>query len=60
MYIQGHPQNKFHVATYGHPTKVGFMEIDHMWKAEKWDPEALMNLYVKAGREIFRRPGQPS
>src|SRR5579872_418573 len=25
MYIQGHPQNKFHVERYGHPSKFGFM-----------------------------------
>jgi hypothetical protein len=38
MYIQGHSQNKFHLAKYGHPTKFGFMEIDNLWKAENWDP----------------------
>ena len=37
--------------TYGHPTKVGFMEIQNRWKAENWDPEALMDLYVKAGAQ---------
>src|SRR5580698_8187530 len=31
MYIQGMPQYDFHVKTYGHPSKVGFKEIDHMW-----------------------------
>jgi alpha-L-fucosidase len=25
------------------------MEIDHLWKAERWDPEALVKLYVAAG-----------
>src|SRR5579883_1766988 len=53
MYIQGHPQNVFHVATYGHPSKVGFKDIDHMWKAENWRPEELMQLYVKAGAKYF-------
>jgi len=53
MYIQGHPQNKFHVEKYGHPSKFGFMEIDNLWKAEKWEPEALMQLYVKAGARYF-------
>src|SRR5580765_6121618 len=46
MYIQGHPQYEFHVKTYGHPSKFGFMELDHLWKADKWDPKALMDLYV--------------
>src|SRR5579872_1366222 len=31
MYIQGHPQYKFHVERYGHPSKFGFMEIDNLW-----------------------------
>jgi alpha-L-fucosidase len=53
MYIQGHPQYDYHVKTYGHPSKFGFMEIDNLWRAEKWDPNALMDLYVKAGAKYF-------
>lgn len=53
MYIQGHRQYDHHVRTYGHPTKVGFMEIQNRWKAEHWEPEALMDLYVKAGARYF-------
>ncbi|MGA2194313.1 MAG: alpha-L-fucosidase [Bryobacteraceae bacterium] len=53
MYIQGSAQNKYHVEHYGHPSKFGFLEIDHLWKAENWDPEALMQLYVKAGAKYF-------
>jgi len=53
MYMQGHPQNLFHVANYGHPSKFGFMEIDNLWKAERWDPHALMQLYVNAGAKYF-------
>lgn len=53
MYIQGHKQYEYHVANYGHPSEVGFMEIDHRWTADKWDPEALMRLYVEAGAQFF-------
>lgn len=53
MYIQGHPQYNYHVAHYGHPSKFGFMEIDNLWKAEKWQPEELMQMYVKAGAKYF-------
>ena len=42
-----------HVKNYGHPSKFGFMEIDHLWKAEHWEPEKLMDLYVKAGAKYF-------
>jgi alpha-L-fucosidase len=53
MYIQGTRQNKFHVERYGHPSKFGFMEIDNLWKAERWEPEALMGRYARAGAKYF-------
>jgi alpha-L-fucosidase len=53
MYIQGDAANAFHVKTYGHPSDFGFMEIDNRWKAEHWDPAALLDLYVKAGAKYF-------
>jgi alpha-L-fucosidase len=53
MYLQGNWQYDHHVETYGHPTKVGFMEMQNRWKAENWDPEALMDLYAKAGAKYF-------
>lgn len=53
MYIQGHPQYGHHLETYGHPTQVGFMEMQNRWKAENWDPDALLDLYVKAGAKYF-------
>jgi alpha-L-fucosidase len=58
IYIQGSPQYEFHCKTYGHPSKVGFKEIDHMWKAERWQPEQLMDLYVKAGAKYFYALGR--
>jgi alpha-L-fucosidase len=53
MYIKGTPDYEYHVKTYGHPSKFGFMEIDHLWKADKWDPEKLMALYKRAGAKYF-------
>ena len=53
MYIEGSADYKFHLANYGHPSKVGFMEIDHLWKAEKWDPGRLIALYKRAGAKYF-------
>ena len=53
MYIQGHGQYNFHVRTYGHPSKFGFMELDNLWKADKWEPEKLMALYKRAGAKYF-------
>jgi alpha-L-fucosidase len=53
MYIQGMDQNKFHVEHYGPPSSFGFMEIDNLWRAENWDPEMLMKLYIAAGAKYF-------
>ena len=53
MFIQGDEFYLHHLANYGHPSEFGFMEFIPMWKAEKWDPEALMKLYKKAGARYF-------
>ncbi|HWX41130.1 MAG TPA: alpha-L-fucosidase [Blastocatellia bacterium] len=53
MYMQGSPQYDYHLKTYGHPSKFGFMEIDNLWKAEHWEPEKLMALYKRAGAKYF-------
>jgi len=53
MYIQGNAQYNIHVQKYGHPSEFGFMEIDNLWKAEKWDPHALVDRYKKAGAKYF-------
>ena len=34
------------------------MEIDNLWKAEKWEPEKLMALYKRAGAKYFVVAGQ--
>jgi alpha-L-fucosidase len=53
MYIQGERAYRHHLAAYGHPSEFGFMEFIPMWKADKWDPNALMKLYKKAGAQYF-------
>jgi alpha-L-fucosidase len=53
MYIQGSPQYDYHVKTYGHPSKVGYKDLIPQFKAERWDPDHLMDLYVKAGAKYF-------
>jgi alpha-L-fucosidase len=53
MYIQGNGQNTSHMRNYGHPSEFGFMEIDNLWKAEKWDPQALVDRYKRAGAKYF-------
>jgi len=44
---------KYHIEHYGHPSQFGYKDIIPLWKAEKWDPERLMQLYKKAGAKYF-------
>jgi alpha-L-fucosidase len=53
MYMQGCPQYDYHVKTYGHPSKTGYKDLVPLFKAAKWDPKLLMDLYVKAGAKYF-------
>ena len=53
MYIQGTPQYLYHLRHYGHPSVFGYKDICALWKAERFDPDALMDLYVKAGARYF-------
>lgn len=65
MYIQGNtwafpdlaPAYTYHLNKYGHPSEYGFKDIIPLFKAEKWDPEALMKLYKKAGARYFMAMG---
>lgn len=53
MYVQGTPQYRYHLRHYGHPSKFGYKDICALWKAEKFNPEELMELYVNAGARYF-------
>jgi len=57
IYIQGSDQNKYHVATFGHPSKFGHKDICRMWKGDKFEPDHLMELYKKAGAKYFMSMG---
>ena len=57
MYIQGERQYKYHVEHYGHPSKFGFKDIIPTWKADRFDPDFLMDLYKKAGAKYFMSMG---
>ena len=53
MYEEGNKHYKYHLEHYGHPSEFGYKDIIPLWKAEKWDPERLMQLYKKAGAKYF-------
>lgn len=53
MYVEGSDQYRYHWRTYGHPSKFGYKDVVKLWKAEAFDPEALMDLFVDAGARYF-------
>jgi alpha-L-fucosidase len=53
MYKFGDADYKFQCAKYGHPSKMGFKDVIHQWKAEDWDPKHLISLYKRAGAKYF-------
>ena len=53
MYIEGHRQYEYHLKTYGHPSKFGYKDTIPLWKAERFDPKALIQLYTQAGAKYF-------
>lgn len=53
MYIEGEKAYRWHVAHYGHPSKFGYKDLLPLWKAERFDPDALMARYVRAGAKYF-------
>lgn len=57
MYIEGTPQYEYHLRHYGHPSKFGYKDLCALWKAEKFDPEGLMDKYYKAGARYFMSQG---
>ncbi len=53
MYKEGSDQYNYHLEKYGHPSVFGFKDVIHTWKAEKWDPEQLVEFYRKIGAQYF-------
>ncbi len=53
MYQEGNSAYKYHLEHYGHPSVFGYKDIIPLWKAEKWDPDKLMELYKKVGAKYF-------
>jgi alpha-L-fucosidase len=53
MYIEGSAQYRYHVNTYGHPSKFGYKDIIPLWKAENFDPDSLVRRYKEVGAKYF-------
>ena len=44
---------KYHLEHFGHPSEVGYKDLLHLWKAEKFDPDELIKLYKEVGARYF-------
>ncbi|MBV9850288.1 MAG: alpha-L-fucosidase [Armatimonadetes bacterium] len=53
LYVEGHDQYRHHWRVYGHPSQVGYKDIVPLWRAENFDPDGLMRLFVEAGAKYF-------
>ena len=49
MYVQGSPAFKHQVETYGPQSKFGYKDFIPMFRAEHFDPNAWLDLFVQAG-----------
>jgi len=58
MYREGTPQYKYHVKTYGHPSKFGYKDFIPMFKGEKFDPDEWAELFKKAGAQFAGPVGE--
>jgi len=53
LYLEGHPDYLYHLEHYGHPSKFGYKDFIPLWKAERWDPDGLLDLFKRAGAKYF-------
>ncbi len=49
MYLAGRPEFQHHVETYGPQAKFGYKDFIPMFRAEKFDPDAWVDLFARAG-----------
>ena len=53
MYRQDSASYKWHVEHIGHPSQFGYKDLILSWKAEQFDPDALIARYKAAGAKYF-------
>ena len=49
MYVPGNPAFQHHIATYGPQSKFGYKDFIPMFRAEKFDANAWIDLFARAG-----------
>jgi len=53
MYEENRPEYAYHVRRFGHPSEFGYKELIPMWKAERFDPDAWLDMFKDAGARYF-------
>ena len=53
LYMEGTETYKYHLQHYGHPSEFGYKDVLPLFKAERWDPEALVERYKRCGAQYF-------
>lgn len=57
MYQEGNEVYKFHLGNFGHPSVYGYKDICHNWVIDRWNPDELMDLFVRMGARFFMAMG---
>lgn len=57
MYYEGSGQNQWHYEHFGDPDVFGFKDVCNAWKAQNWNPDALVELYKRVGARYFMALG---
>lgn len=45
--------HRYHVEHFGHPSQFGYKDFIPIWHADRFDPEALADLYAEAGAQFI-------
>ena len=53
LYLQGTSDYRWQVEHFGHPSKAGFKEVIHAWKAENLNADKLLAFYKESGAKYF-------
>ncbi len=54
LYMEGNGKYNYHREHYGHPSEFGFKDILPLFKAENWNPDALVKFYAEeCGAQYF-------
>ena len=53
LYDENHDDYSYHVKTFGHPSEFGYKDFIPLWKAENFDPDALLALFKRSGAKYF-------